>query len=85
MSGYRHRFTNFIEIDPKPITAADKRSFQATGMGDVLIEIPNGETISKVLLRDVLYAPSMGVTLVSISRITSAGSAVVFSGISCRI
>ena len=24
MSGYRHRFINFIEIEPKPITAADK-------------------------------------------------------------
>ncbi|PPQ89193.1 hypothetical protein CVT25_001161 [Psilocybe cyanescens] len=24
MSGYHHQFTNFIEIEPKPITAADK-------------------------------------------------------------
>ena len=35
MSGFRHRFINFVEIDPKPITAADKRTFSATGQGDI--------------------------------------------------
>ena len=34
MSGYRHRFINFVEIEPKPITAADKHTFNATGKGD---------------------------------------------------
>ncbi|PPQ76606.1 hypothetical protein CVT25_001149, partial [Psilocybe cyanescens] len=27
MSGYHHQFTNFVEIEPKPITAADKHQF----------------------------------------------------------
>ena len=85
MSGHRHRFTNFTEIEPRPITAADKRAFHAIGKGDMLIDIPNGDATSKILLKDVLYAPSMGVTLVSISRIAAAGSTVVFSGDNCRI
>jgi len=51
----------------------------------MLIDIPNGDATLKILLKDVLYAPSMGVTLVSISRITAAGSTVVFSGDNCRI
>ena len=38
-----------------------------------------------MLLKDVLYAPSMGVTLVSISRIAGAGSTVVFTGNVCKI
>jgi hypothetical protein len=86
MSGYFHRFTNFVKIEPIPITAADKRTFQADGKGDMYIHVPNGEkSNSRILLKDVLYASSMGVTLVSISKIASAGSTVVFSGSFCRI
>ena len=86
MSGFFNKFTNFVTIDPVPITAADKRTFQATGKGDMYINLPNrNRPNSQILLRDVLYAPSMGVTLVSISKITSAGSTVVFTGEFCRI
>jgi hypothetical protein len=86
MSGFRHRFIGFVKIDPKPITAADRRSFSAVGKGDIWVNLPNGkEKTSRVLLKDVLYAPAMGVTLVSISRIASAGSTVVFTGNTCQI
>jgi hypothetical protein len=37
------------------------------------IELPNGKSMSRILLKDVLYAPTMGVTLVSISKIAKAG------------
>src|SRR6202522_3225275 len=86
MSGFRHRFINFVKITPKPITAADKRSFSAVGKGDILVYLPNrkGKT-SRVLLKDVLYAPAMGVTLVSISCIALAGSTVLFNSNTCRI
>ncbi|KJA26563.1 hypothetical protein HYPSUDRAFT_123008, partial [Hypholoma sublateritium FD-334 SS-4] len=43
MSGYRHRFINFINIAPKPIAAADKRSFNAIGQGDMYVDVPMGE------------------------------------------
>ena len=86
MSGFLHKFINFVEIKPVPIMAADKRTFQATGKGDMYVSIPNrNQPNSRVLLKDVLYASSMGVTLVSISRITGAGSMVVFTGNFCRI
>ena len=88
MSGFYHRFINFTEIEPVPITAADKRKFQATGKGDMYVHIPNSsesQPNSRMLLKDVLYAPSMGVTLVSISRIAGAGSTVVFTGNVCKI
>ena len=85
MSGYRHRFINFMAIEPQSITAADRRSFSAIRKGDMWVELPNGKEKSKVLLRDVLYAPTMGVTLISISRIVASGSAVFFVGTSCKI
>ena len=43
MSGFRHKFIDIINIDPLPITAADKRTFQATAKGKMLIILPNGD------------------------------------------
>src|SRR6202522_895751 len=86
MSGFHHRFVNLIEIEPKPITTADKRMFSATGRGDMYIYLPNKDLPpSKILLKDVLYAPSMAVTLVSISHIAAAGATVIFAGDTCQI
>ena len=60
MSGFKHHFINFVEIDPKPITATDKWSFNAIGKGDMWVFLPNGdERSSHVLLKEVLYAPTM--------------------------
>jgi transposase InsO family protein len=85
MSPFRHRFLSYRTIEPRPITAADKRVFYATGMGDVSIRVPNGESFTTVTLRDVLHAPDMALTIVSISRITKAGYVVAFEGNACRI
>ena len=85
MSGHRHRFVNFTEIEARPITAADKRRFDAIGKGDMYIDVPKEDGTSRILLRDVLYAPKMGVTLISIGKITDAGSSVLFHGNVCRI
>ncbi|KAF9527270.1 hypothetical protein CPB83DRAFT_768658 [Crepidotus variabilis] len=67
MIPFRDQLINFIPIDPRPITAADKRVFHAMGKGDMRIRIPNGKTTSIILLCDVLYAPSMRLTIISIS------------------
>jgi len=86
MSRFHHRFIKFTKIESVPITAVDKRTFKATGKGDMYVYLPNGkQAASRVLLRNVLFAPSMGVTLISISRITSAGSTVVFTGNICKV
>jgi hypothetical protein len=73
MSPYLHSFTNFEYIEPLPISAADNRTFDAIGKEDMQISIPNGASASNVTLRDVLYAPSIGYTLVSLSRVDAAG------------
>ena len=52
----------------------------------MLIHLPNGEHgLSCVYLMNALYAPSMGVTLVSISCIAKSRCTVVFSGDVCWI
>jgi hypothetical protein len=86
MSGFRHKFVDLVDIEPVPISAADKRTFKATGRGKMIIHLPNGDHgPSRAVLTNALYTPSMGVTLVSISRIAKAGFTVVFSGEFCRI
>ena len=50
----------------------DGQEFEATGLGDMHIELPNGQSKSQILLKNVLYAPAMGLTLVSISKIAKA-------------
>ena len=80
MSGFCHRFIDIVEIDPLPITAADKQIFQATTKGKMLIVLPNGDNKpTHIYLTNALYAPSMGVTLVPISHIAKAGCTVMFS------
>jgi len=78
MTPFRNRLINFTSIDSRPIRAADKRIFHAIGKGDMRIEIPNGRSTTTILLKDVLYAPDMGLTIISISRITAAGYSTLF-------
>lgn len=86
MSGFHHKFINLVKIKPIPITATNKRTFQATAKGELLFHIPNGDKgISKVHLLEALYSLSMGVTLVSVRKIMKAGSMVLFQGSHCQI
>jgi transposase InsO family protein len=85
MSPFQHRFTNLRSIPPRPITAANNRVFYATGMGDLQIDVPNGSESTHITLRDALYAPEMTLTVISISKIASAGYSVIFKGKICKI
>lgn len=58
--------------------AADGGTFDAVGKGDMHITLPNGKSITRILLKDVLCAPKMGVMLVSIGKIDFAGYASLF-------
>jgi hypothetical protein len=72
MSPYRQKFINFAQISPQKVTAADGQEFEVTGIGNIHIELPNGKLTSHILLKDILYTPNTGSTLVSISKITLA-------------
>ena len=43
------------------------------GKGDMHLMLPNGKSTTRILLKDVLYAPKMGLTLILIGKIDVAG------------
>jgi len=73
MSPYIDAFTEFEFIQPRLISTVDNRTFEAVGKGNLRIKIPNGDEFTSVTLRDVLYAPNVAFTLVSLSRADRAG------------
>src|SRR6266403_307524 len=85
MSPLRERFVSYKAIPPRAITAADNRVFYAVGTGDLEIQVPNGESSTPVMLRDVLHAPDMGITIISVNRIAKAGYSVTFKDNTCQI
>ena len=85
MMPFRNCFTSYRSIPPRAIKAADGRVFFAIGEGDLKVEVPNDKSTTPVLLRDTLHAPDMGLTIVSISRITGAGHTVSFEGKSYKM
>ncbi|KAJ7669795.1 hypothetical protein B0H17DRAFT_848863, partial [Mycena rosella] len=58
---------------PILIYAADGRSFEAVGRGDVETQLPNGRFSTTATLRETLHAPTMAFTLISASRLDRAG------------
>ena len=85
MSPFRKSFTTYRKIDARPITAVNNQVFHAIGMGDLPIEVPNGEASTKVVLRNVLHTLDLGLTVVLISRIVKAGFSVKFDKKNCNI
>jgi len=73
----RSKFNNFVTIPPQKIYTADGSTLDMIGRGDVEIELPLGDQHTNVTLQNALYAPKMAFTLISTTRITSAGLAVV--------
>ena len=78
MSPYKHKFINYFLIEKRVLTAADRGTFDAVGKGDMHVNLPNGKSTTKILLKDILYAPKMGLTLVSIGKIDVAGFTLLF-------
>jgi len=85
MTPFGHRLINFTHITSHPITVTDKQIFHAIGKGDMQVEVPIGNTTTTILLKDILYVPDMGITIISISRIASAGYAILFHTNFCQI
>ena len=72
MSPYQDKFINYFPIQKRVLTAADGGTFDAVGKGDMHVILPNGKSTTKILLKDVLYAPKIGPTLISIGKIDIA-------------
>ncbi|KAG6327756.1 hypothetical protein ID866_11333 [Astraeus odoratus] len=78
LSPYCDCFASFKPILPKGFDAVNQQSFSAMGIGDMLVEVPNGTDVSTIRLTEVLYSPEIGYTLVSIGRIDDTGCITTF-------
>jgi len=85
ISPYQRDLENFIDIPLKSFRAANKQDFQAVGKGEMVIDIPNGADISQLRLTEVLYAPEVGYTLVSVGRLDVNGFSATFGGGKCVV
>ena len=85
LTPYRDALENFIKIPPKTFQAANKQTMSAVGMGEMMIDVPNGADISQLRLTEVLYSPEVGYTLVSDGRLDEKGFEITFSGGKCSI
>ena len=54
MSARREEFINYTPTNPKPIRAADQRTFDAIGKGDLRVELPKGTRSSTIVLKNPL-------------------------------
>jgi len=53
---YRDDLIDFVQTPPKSFRAANKQSFSATGIGKLIVDLPNSTRSSKLELDDVQYS-----------------------------
>ena len=85
MTPHRALLTNFTAIPPNPISAANKHLFNAIGLGDLKLEVPNGKSVTNIILKEVLYTPDITMTLIAMCHIDQAGHCSTFQGEACTI
>lgn len=86
MTPQHHRLFDYRPLDPPcTVRAAGKTFFEAHGIGSMHIPAPNGDCWTKLLLRDVLFAPRMAVTLISLGRSDNDGQMSTISDGFCYI
>jgi hypothetical protein len=83
ISPYRDRFENFERTSPRSFKAANKEMFSTIGKGDLVIDIPNNDSFTKLRLTDVQYSPNVAYTLVSIGRLDEEGFTATFGHGKC--
>src|ERR1700678_1351900 len=65
ISPYRDRFINFKSIVPRKFRAANQQTFSTTGVGDVIVDVPNGDGhFCKLKLSGVQCSPEIAYMLI---------------------
>ena len=85
ISPYKSSFNNFQIIKTRHFRAANKQTFSTIGKGNLVIDVPNKNGITKFQLQDILYLPEVVYTLVSVGRLDEDGFLVTFGGGRCTI
>jgi hypothetical protein len=84
-SPYRHHFLDYHDFPPHLATCAGKDTLQISGIGDLYVEIPNGGSMTKLLLKHVFYAPHLNFTIISVSRLVADGYTIIYQNDLCKI
>jgi len=85
MSLYCVDFTNFRKLPTRTFQAVNKQQFSAVGSGDLMISLLNRTMRTQLTLCDVMHAPDIGYTLISVSKLDEIGYGVKFEDGSCRV
>ena len=81
LSGNRAWFTELLQCEPCTVTVADHGTLTCAQRGTVVLNTRSG----RITVRNVLYVPSLGVNLLSVSSIVNAGMRVRFTKSGCSI
>ena len=63
---------NYHSVNLPPIKTADGHSFAMVGKGDLKVKLPNGSDHTTMILKDVIYAPNLMFTLISVPHLDKA-------------
>jgi hypothetical protein len=69
----RERLTDIRAIAPIPINAANDTVFHGTARGTMVVKLATSSTVTQLTLRNVIYAPGMSATLISMGKLDADG------------
>jgi hypothetical protein len=69
----RKRLINIRAIAPIPINTANNTVFHSTARCTMVVKLATSSTITQLTLRDVIYAPGMSATLISMGKLDANG------------
>ena len=78
-------FFDLIEPYNSTIKVGDGRELQVNRIGTVDLHIKSKNKVSKLIIRDVLFAPELLVNLISIRKLYKKGCSVIFEKEICKI
>ncbi|KIP03168.1 hypothetical protein PHLGIDRAFT_78019 [Phlebiopsis gigantea 11061_1 CR5-6] len=73
MTPFRHLLYNYRDIEERTVLAAGNSQFPARGMGDMRVTAWNGTRWIRFRITEVLYAPAMTATLISLGKLDDTG------------
>ena len=86
ISPHKADFTSYTPLSPPVyLNAANQQKFPAIGTGTLVVRVPNRGTESKLTLHNVLHAPAVSYTLVSLRTLAKQGYSCLLEGDHLRI
>ena len=78
------KFTNYKSVQ-RNITTANERTLNATGIGDLYLDLPNRSEKTSIVFKNAVHAPDMAFMLISISCLNKAGFSVTLNKGMCMV